>query len=266
MNDAQAAQFLHWFWVTFFAVFGIGVLVMPRSEIGAKRTGWLLRVEDESVKSRVQAALRKRCEMEKIAPFVKIIPGAVSLIVSAVAALTPVEPGVLYGIVLLSGALSMTLAFVQLRNRQPVRVAVLSRRSASAVIPAIWFAAAALQGVLALSVLRVQADALGAVFVCVSTLACTILAWRVTEMPALLAGDDVEVERLLDERLRFHRAASVLFLALAQTFVFITQVAPFHPEASLEFATIGSAFLWVAYSSWFFIRFLRKTVVAAAPA
>ncbi len=266
MSNAQIAHYLHWFWTAFFAAFGAGILAASRGELGAKRAAWLLRLQDPAIKPRVRAALGKRSEMEQLSPLVKIVPAIVSFMLAAVAAFTSIEPAVLYGALLLAAAFAMAVAFVQLRNRQPVRVAVLSHRVPTAVIPPVWFAVAAVQALLALSALSVRADALGALFVCVSTLTCAVLAWRVTEMPALLAGDDIEVEQFLDERLRFHRAASVLYLALAQSFVFITQVAPFHPQAQLQYAEIASAVLWAGYSVWFFVRLLRKVDVSPAVA
>jgi hypothetical protein len=147
-----------------------------------------------------------------------------------------------------------------------LRCAPEAQRSASSIVPPIWLLAAAAQGVLALFVAEVPSEAIGGVLICVSTIACAALAWRVTEMPALLSGDDITVEQIVDARLRQRRAAVILYFAFVQTFVFLTQIGARHQSVTLNDVTTASTVLLFAYTVWFMYTFLRRVDLAPASA
>jgi hypothetical protein len=266
MSDATALQILHWYWVAILAVFGLA-LIKTSGELGlSSRVSRMIRTTDCETGSRIREVLRKRIKLEQLSPAFKIIPGCVSLAAAAIAAFTPVQPFVLYSFVLLILACSMAFSFRQLRNRQPVRVAVLAHRSPQSVIPPVWFALAIVQGAAPLAALTIAGGMLSAIFVSVSTFACAALAWRVTEMPALLAGSDLPVEQFVDARLRLHRAASVLMLAFVQSFIFLTQMNAYAPNSIVQTAVYGSLAIWLVYSVWITVTLLRKVQFTQAAA
>jgi hypothetical protein len=255
------AEFIHWFWPGFFTLFGL--FLLWRSPVGSPSAvaGWA-RTEDEETTSRLRRAWCKRRQAEEISKPVKLLPGAASIILAIITAFAGSAGAICYGILMLAIAGSAAAAYLQLRNKLPIRVAVLQPRNPGSVIPFFWFALASAQGLLALAALPIHnvGTQLGALFVCFSSLGCAWLAWRVTGMPALLAGEDLATETFVDARLRFYRAASILVYAFAQSFVFLSFA---HAgEWSIDLSIVPVTF----YFAWFVFKAFNKPEFTGAPA
>jgi uncharacterized membrane protein len=163
----------------------------------------------------------------------------------------------MYGIFCMVLALIFSAVYVQLRNVQPKRVATLRPRRPESVIPWWIFAIAVLSALTVLSYLNTPAFAAGAVAVCISSFVCIVAAWRLTKLPALLQGVDVPMETFVDERLRFQRSITALFLAIVQPFVFSSQAlgvdTPMHWK--LYFFTMA---LWLILTLWAARKLLQR--------
>jgi TRAP-type C4-dicarboxylate transport system permease large subunit len=159
-----------------------------------------------------------------------------------------------------SAALIVALAFWRLRNSQPTRVAALTVRTSESVIPAYWFVASAICALLVLSFGSSRGYELSAIIVCVSALLTTFIAWRMTLLPALLTGEDIPAEELVDQRLRFNRSTTCMIYALVQTFVFCSQFGDLNAQ-QLAIAAL-SLVLWAAFGIWFTFRRRRQVRLA----
>jgi hypothetical protein len=150
--------------------------------------------------------------------------GAVSLVLAAIAAFTPVQPALLYGILCLEIVFVNAVTYLYLRTVPTKRVAVLAPRTIGSVIPWYWFALAVVSALAVLTYVSKPSYAISAIVVCVSSLLTIAIAWRLTQLPALLFGDDVATEQLVDDRVRTGRSSSALNLAMVQPFVLCSQV------------------------------------------
>ncbi len=141
----------------------------------------------------------------------------------AIAALTliPAVPFIVpYVVFSLGMACMKLLGYLQFRRATDRRVAPLVRRSPLVALPpgaiaAMFFCFAATLTFALYPPLR-----LGAIAGALATLVLGAIAWRIAGAPALLLGDDPQVEYVIDERVRTGRATSIALLACAPALVF----------------------------------------------
>lgn len=259
MSDNLALSILHWFWMAFFAGFGVYLLLRPDCMM---RSSCVLRVRDCSDVQRVQAAVERRRSVERLSNVTGYAAAAFAFILAAIAGFSHVEPGLLYATFCLGLALAMSSIYLQLRNGQPKRVAVLAARAPGTVIPLWIFALAGISAASCLSLVFVPKTMAAAFIVSLSTTITIVAAWRLTSLPALLQGIDLPVETALDDRLRFQRSAAVLVLAVVQPFVFCSQTLALHLVA-WSFAPYGITLAaWLAFSFWIMRKQLVKVTLA----
>lgn len=184
-------------------------------------------VDDPVLEARLVAALAERRNLEPVALSVKMIAAAWIcacgglLVAGAAGTIARAQMPMLYAAMCLGLAAILMFAYFRMRNPQPIRVAVLQARSGAGVIPPFWFAASCGAAVLALVFAGQPAFQMAAILVCASSLLTTFIAWQLTALPARLAGKDIEIERFVDEGLRFRRTAKVLVLAVVQPYFFM---------------------------------------------
>jgi hypothetical protein len=246
---------LHWGYAAIFAVMGF-ILLFRSNMVAAVPGSWR---RDSAFEERVEEALCRRRRLEDVPVGLRVAPSILCFVIAALTAFSQIPPGVLYGVLMFGISIAMAGTFLQLKNRGPVRAAMLSPRSSSAVIPAYWFVLAIVDAVTALAGLQVPGEQLGSVFVCVSTLVCTVLAWRITEMRALLTGDDPQAEEFVDSRVRFNRSAGVLFFAFAQSYVFLSGVLPVAHSRLVASAQFTAMVLVAIYIIWYLIALFQKS-------
>jgi hypothetical protein len=72
---------------------------------------------------------------------------------------------------------------------------------------------------------------------------------RLTHLPALLSGEDVPAEQLVDDRVRTQRSCNALSLAVVQPFVFCSQFvdAATNVQLATLFFTLA---VFLAYMVW----------------
>ena len=254
---------MHWYWVAFFVAFGIFLMTQRRYFGSVKSACCTFRVAgcDADLGERLRAAVERRQQAEGAPAPLGAYMGAVSVAAGILLAVTPLEVGVLYPLFCLCQTLICALAYWQLRNAQPVRVAVLSVRSSDAVVPSYWFLVAALASLSVLAYTSVPALRSGAIVVCCSGLLATLLAWRLTALPAMLSGVDIPAEQLVDDRVRLSRSSGCLVFAVVQGFIFCTQALVETTPLQLA-ANVLSGLACFAFALWFVWR-LRGTVAPA---
>ena len=261
MSTAQATIFLHWFWVTFFVLFGLN-LIRQKTYLTAGRAACGLSVRSQN--ERLCAAVDRRRDAEGTPPPVGWWTGAFSVLLGIIAAFAPVPFTVLYGALCLSLAAAVGAVYLRLRNSQLRRTAILRPRSSSSVIPIYWFVLAILCALSILSYATLPGQAVPCVLVCISSLASTVIAWRLTKLPALLSGNDVPAEELVDARLRFVRSTSAMVFAFVQTFVFCSQYHDITTPWQMA-ANILNWPAWIGFGVWMFFRMFANRRTTLAP-
>ena len=241
---------LHWVYAGFFAFAAVYVALNGRYALNA-RCAWAgLRVaagDGSSDDQRIEAAVQRRQAAEGAPAPIGLYLSVVLLLLAAASALNVATLPLLYSILCVVAPLITAVTFSQLRNLQPIRAAVLTVRTSGSVIPVYWFVAAALSALFALSFVNVPSYTIPAVIVCISSLATIYMAWRMTLLPAMLSGEDIPAEQLVDDRLRFNRSTMCMFYALAQTFVFCLQ---FRDLDALQTAALLLSFSAIGFYVW----------------
>lgn len=216
----------HWAFAAFCAVVAVYIAVNGRYALNA-RCAWAgLRVADgdgSSDDQRIEAAVQRRAAAEgPPAPIGLYLSGLFLLLALAAAFNVSVASFLLFFVLAMCIGVPLVtvLTFSRLRNSQPIRAALLAVRTSNSVIPTYWFVASAICALLPLSFASVPNNALPAIVVCGSSLLTIYMAWRMTLLPALLSGEDIPAEQLVDDRLRFNRSTVCMFYALLQTFMF----------------------------------------------
>jgi hypothetical protein len=126
-----------------------------------------------------------------------------------------------YGLSCLGIAMAVIASYLHFRRATERRVAPLVRRTIWTSLPPLAIVATAicLLGTAAFAVY--PEFRVGVAIVIVAALALLAVAWRVAMAPALLFGDDSQLEYLVDEHLRFCRAMSLVTLACAPPTVLV---------------------------------------------
>jgi hypothetical protein len=171
-------------------------------------------------------------------------------IVMAPIALIPAIPFVLpYSISCVAMALSILFSYLRFRRATERRVAPLVRRTVWASLPPLAVAATlvCLAGA-ALFAAYPQFRA-GVLVVIVAAAVLFAVAWRVATAPAILFGDDSQLEYLVDEHLRVSRATNLLALVCAPPTVLVALAwATLPPSAhffDVVMFTVAAAFVVV---------------------
>ncbi|HYL26379.1 MAG TPA: hypothetical protein VEW74_01025, partial [Candidatus Nitrosotalea sp.] len=129
------------------------------------------------------------------------------------------------------------------------RVAPRARRTAWQSLPPLALVAATVCLLGAATFAVYPQFRLGAIIVIVAALALLAVAYRVAIAPALLFGNDAQLEYLVDEHLRFSRAMNLLALACAPPTVLVGLASASLPPSAHFFGgvtlAVAAAFLIV---------------------
>jgi hypothetical protein len=140
----------------------------------------------------------------------------------AALALAPAVPYVLpYALSCLASASAILVSYLRFQRAAERRVAPLARRTPWQSLPPLAIAAAAVCLIGAGSFAFYPQFRVGAIIVIVAALALLAVAYRVAIAPAILFGDDSQLEYLVDEHLRFSRAMNLVSLACAPLTVLV---------------------------------------------
>jgi len=180
-------------------------------------------------------------------------------------------PAVPFAVPYAAGSLALSLAiyaaYAQVRRATQRRVAPLVRRSPFDALPPVVVAAVAacFAGTLAFGVYAPYATyRIAAIAVAVTVLILFLIAWQIARSPALLLGNDPQVEYAVDERVRLSRATNVTSLACAPAAV-LTMLVSRHVAAGFPgYATI-TAIVCAAFAVTLIVSLMpmRKRLVIA---
>ena len=252
-GDEWFSHVIRWFFAAFFA--SLGAFLVIKELYGGEGS---FRASDPETLRRLDDAFDRRHEPDEPSRMRAFRFAAACLAMAILAAFTRIEFVVLYGLICLMGAVFSAVSYLQLRNVADKRVAVLTPRKATAVIPGCWFAALAIAGISTLIYAWTPESAIGAVVVCVSTLITTVVGLRVTQLGAILSGVDLAAEQVVDDRMRFMRSSSTLLLASAQPAAFSLQAMRPFDYNSPQFAVfVFTMAVFIGYNLWFW----RKRMV-----
>ncbi len=254
--SSHPAWWLHLVYAASFAAAAVYIAVNGRYALNA-RCAWAgLRVaagDGSSDDQRIDAAVKRRQMAEGPPAPIGLFLSGIFLVLALAAAFNIRGLMLLFVLAVCAGTpLINALAFSRLRNVQPVRAALLAVRPSTSVIPAYWFAAAAMCALLVLSFAYTPGYAVPAVVVCISALTTVVIAWRMTLLPAMLSGDDIPAEQLVDDRLRFNRSTVCMFYAILETWMFanvaggvtVLQTVAFYLSLACAVAFLAWITLW----------------------
>jgi hypothetical protein len=247
--------FMHWFWVAIFAGFGIFLLANPFRFRNIEAYFCPLSLP-APLKERLLDAAMRRKSMENLSPNLGRTAGVLSLLLALIGALVPIPPIVLYAVFCLGFPGFLGVAYLQLRNRQTKRVAQIDVRTAFTVLPTYWYGVAVVAALLPTVDLRSATLRIPAAIVIFCAFALIVTAWRLATMPALLSGDDVPVERFVDDRLRFIRTATTLIFAPGVVFVYFSQMYE-HSSRVHDYLGPAAALIWLTLFITFYFLYRR---------
>ena len=237
---------LHWIWAALFAGLGVFYAIKPGCLCGMPK----FRIPGGADRPRIDTVVNRRKQVERVPEYVGFYLSAISFALAAVAAFTRVQPALLYGILCLEIATVNAVTYLYLRTAPTKRTAVLTPRTIGSVIPWYWFAFAVAGALVVLIFLSNPTYAISAIVVCASSLLTIAIAWRLTQLPALIFGDDIVTERLVDDRVRAARSSNALILAVAQPFVLSSQVIDRTTTDGQLAALFFTLAVFVVYGIW----------------
>jgi hypothetical protein len=147
--------------------------------------------------------------------------GVFTILIAPLSVLPAMPYAVPYALACLALATAMVFAYLNFRRATERRVAPLVRRSPWSSLPPFVVAATVVcvAGSAAFGVF--PQFRLAAIGVTLAAIVLCAIAWRVALAPAILFGDDPQLEYLVDERVRFCRATGLLSLACAPPTVLV---------------------------------------------
>lgn len=197
------------------------LLLLGIFQIAAPRCFWGLSIYFKGAQERIKRVLKARERAEGDSDAFMRYTGVFTIVMAGLALIKSVPFVLPYALSCLALAAAVVASYLHFRRATERRVAPLVRRTIWTSLPplAMFSTAICLLGAASFAVypeLRV-----GLSIVIVSALVLLGVAWRVATAPAILFGDDSQVEYLVDERLRFCRAMSLVALACAPLTVFV---------------------------------------------
>jgi hypothetical protein len=191
-----------------------GLLTIAKRKLFGSASAFVgkLNVSGE-LKCRLDAACRQR-ERDEAFPSSTLGAGfgALQIAIAMLIAATNISLEILFACMYCPLAVVTAVLYLRLRAAGAKRYASLDVRDLIAVAPSYIWAVAVIATVTPL--LWLPVDPTGALLATISGIAISILGNRVATMPALLHGDDLVVERFLDDRLREGRTSSILALGI----------------------------------------------------
>lgn len=251
LNDFQ-----HWFYTAVFVLLAWSFLRNP-ARFAATCSYFCNIKTDEWVHARIMDASVRRKRLENISPNLGYYLGALNAALAVLCGVTRVQPSLWYAVSIVGMAAVSAGAYLQLRNSQRRRVAVLAVRSPGRAISPYWIPAVLLCALTPLVDLPDAPLRLTAITVCIATLIIAFIGWRLLLMPALLEGADLPAEQYVDDQLRSRRSMGAFAVAIGVPFVYLAQTSVPPPSVAhmiAQEATFAAGFAL----TWIFLRPLKR--------
>ena len=196
---------------------------------------------------RIDSVVEARSAIDALPGKVMYVAGGIWIALAPLVALRIVPPALGYAFGALGLAGCYAYAYLRVRAARRRRAAVMTPRRLGGSIPTYWYALAVLSTLSALPAVADPSLRLSAIVVMISTFATIGLALLSASAPAALFGDDLQVEQLVDDRIRVTRASKVLALAIVQPLVYCAW-------SSTTLSMIVPMLVSFAYAFWVFRR------------
>ncbi|HET9030140.1 MAG TPA: hypothetical protein VFN49_08185, partial [Candidatus Aquilonibacter sp.] len=231
-----------------------GVVIALRGRaLSSCRRFFQFELRDPQLKDRFSAVLDRRNEIEGDRTLGWRLTGCFSMLVGALVLVRVLAPVVGYALFCAALAVVMSHLYLSMRNRSVRRAASLTPRTVYSAAPPLCFLGALIAALLPLAISWFDSSARysGALVAC-ACLAIAVVAARTSQMAALLAGDDPEIEVFVDNRLRWSRVTGLLTLAYGASYVFIAMSSPSLniDGAILPALNTASSILFVSFVVW----------------
>lgn len=255
--------FAVWYIGCFLIVFGIAVVWRGQALSNCRRF-FYFELRDPLLKERFSTVVQRRNELEGDYTTSWRVTGLVSMVFGALVLARLITPVVGYALFCSDVAIILSQIYSGMRNRSVRRAASLQPRSITTSVPIVWYAGGMISALLPLGLWMYPSARGPAVVVTVACAVILFVALRTSEMAALLAGDDPEIEVYVDNRLRWSRVAGLLALTYAASFVFIAVTGP-PLKLSPPFVVgvnIASDVLVLGFFLWALVVYFRGRVRA----
>jgi len=239
-------------------VFTAGALVfLGALQIVAPACFWGLSIFFKGTRAAFSPEQRERLERVLAAreraegntdPYLRFV-GILTILMAPIA-LVPAIPFVLpYSLSCVAMAIALLFSYLQFRRATERRVAPLVRRTVWASLPPLAVVATVVCLTGATLFAAYPQFRAGVLVVIVAAAILFAVAWRVATAPAILFGDDSQLEYLVDEHLRVSRATNLLSLVCAPPTVLVALAwATLPPSAhffNVVMFTVAAAFVVV---------------------
>ena len=253
-------EFPRWYIALFEVAYGGAILVWPNFLVDTRRS-FRREVKDPLLGTRFGAVISRREAIEAIPTAPWRLVGLASVLLGTLTAIAILVPVVSYALLCLAMAAVMTFVFVRMRNRSERRAASLAPREVARIVPWWLYVAAAIDALTPLPFMTNPNLVFPATIVALVSTMMIVAASMVGGMSAMLAGEDAEIELVVEDRVRSRRVGTLLFIAIGLPLVFFamaSQATP-GPGTMLQDAagTINAVTFLGAYG-WWMLCFLRK--------
>jgi hypothetical protein len=227
----------------FFGVFAGIAAVMFRHGASLGNYCGLFEASGETGEARLERALERRQATERL-PALRIarVVGTVAAACAGVSIFAPLPVIALsYALICVVWAVPLGFAVLRVRRGNGPRAAQLRARAPGAGMPPSALALSSAAVVMPL--VFIDTYPAQALLVTAAGLFIGLIACGVATMPALLTGQDNEIEVAIDDRLRALRTAQLFAFAVVPGFVFISLSVPVTPLRAAACAVAFAAFL-----------------------
>ncbi len=218
-------EFERWYVGSFLTLFGLFILWRGEAFSSCSRF-FYLEMHDALLKDRFAPVVARRKELESGNDWAWRVAGLSAILFGILVIVRALSPVIGYALLCADLAIVMSQIYLSMRNRSERRAASLQPRSATSSVPVLWYVGALLISLLALTLTGYPNLRVPAIIVAAACITIVVVAARTSQMAALLAGDDPDIELYVDTRLRWSRVSGLLALAYASGYVFIAMSKP----------------------------------------
>jgi hypothetical protein len=252
----SAEHFAYWYISVVLIALGLTGVVANRYLSDLKPNFWF-ELRDPIVRDRLSAVLERRRELEGLGRRPILVASISYLICGLLCALHFLNPAIAYGLACADSALVLAFVFARVRNRSQRRAASLAPRRAISIVPLPAYAGALITSFVPLLLTANPDVRVAAILTTLSSLVILAAAWFTAGMAAILAGDDIEIELYVDDRVRRARVCSMLSFSYAVVPVFVAIATPAAITLpTFSYALVLSLVLMALFLTWYGIDFL----------
>jgi hypothetical protein len=253
----------------FLAGMGAYQILQPRSFTGVSQYfKWAPAFLAPVDRTRLERAIQARERAEGVSVDRTRLFGLVGLIMAPLVFVHGIPFALPWAGYCLAVACTILLVYLQVRRATRRRAAPLARRQPlDTLAPRLVYAVyVSLIGTLTFAVFPQYR--LAAIGVALSVLVLFAIAWRIAIAPALLQGDDPQIEYAVDQRVRFGRAAGIALLACVTAYGFVS-VATLQTQSTNDTVMIAYTVVRLAVAAAFIVamyatsRSLRQPLTMA---